>query len=518
LATHPDFRFRLTSLEQMGRPPRVQIIRTRRGDGTTTFALRLRLGGTDERILLGNEKEGWDELRVDQARKQLLAKIELGLWTPQPASVVGPFDEEPTFRELATDWLEARRRNPAIRPRTIELNEMQLRRYLAPFFGELLPSKITRGKIKEYRPRIHIENEQIRAAEAAGRPLRDASNGRRLRTLSNESINKTLQTLAVILDEAEDAGWITQNVARARRMREPPQRRRATGALDVDEFLDLLDAAGRLDGSRHKEETIERAAVVQDLRDRQGLNWSEIAQRMNVAAASAVYLYGVAHEDAHPRYGVRRAIIATLGLAGPRVSELCLLDNVDVDLAKARLHIRDAKTEAGVRPVDIHPRLLDELTSYRGHRAGAPADAPAFPTRHGTRQNKDNIRQHVVEPAVALANKLRAERGEPPIRTHVTPHALRRTYVSYAITAGFDIPYVQAQVGHVDPKMTLAVYAKVMRRPDRGELQVEIRSLLGVDRPRAQGPSETVVTRSQGPTPTPFASRIKATKGHNLSR
>ena len=128
--------------------------------------------------------------------KQLLAKIELGLWSPRPAER-GTFDEEPTFRELATDWLEERRRNPAIRPRTIELNECSSRRYLAPFFGELLPSQITRSKIKEYRQRIHLENEQIREAEAAGTPLRDERSGQRLRTLSNESINKTLRTLAV---------------------------------------------------------------------------------------------------------------------------------------------------------------------------------------------------------------------------------------------------------------------------------------------------------------------------------
>jgi integrase len=471
----------------MARPPRVQIIRRPRADGTITFSMRVRANGADERVSLGNEKEGWDEVRVEAARKQLLAKIELGLWTPQPESPIGPFDEEPTFRELATDWLNERRRNPAIRPRTIELNEMQLRRYLAPFFGELLSSQITRAKIKQYRQRIHIENEQIRTAEAAGRPLHDLSTGRRLRPLSNESINKTLHLLAAILDEAEDGGWITQNVARGKRMRETPERRRVTG-LDVDEFLDPLAAGVRLDGAQHKDETLERAALVQNLRDDDRLSWNDIARRMGIAASSALYLYGVAHEDPLARYGVRRAIIATLGLAGPRVGELCLLDNVDVDLAKARLHIKDAKTEAGVRAIDIHPRLLDELSSYRAYRGEAAADAPAFPTRAGTRQNKDNIRQHIVAPALELANKTRVERGDPPIRAHVTPHTFRRTCITYAIAAGFDIPYVQAQVGHVDPKLTLAVYAKVMRRPDRDELRTEIRNLFGVDQRAAESP------------------------------
>ena len=119
-----------------------------------------------------------------------------------------PTTRKPTFRELATDWLDARKQNPAIRPRTIELNEWQLRRYLAPFFGDLLPSQITSDKVKQYRRRIHAENTHIRAAAEADAPLRDPRSRQPLRTLSNDSINKTLRTLAAILDEAEDVGFV----------------------------------------------------------------------------------------------------------------------------------------------------------------------------------------------------------------------------------------------------------------------------------------------------------------------
>jgi integrase len=122
-----------------------------------------------------------------------------------------------------------------------------------------------------------------------------------------------------------------------------------------------------------------------------------------------------------------------------------MLANLDVDLAKARIHVDDSKTEAGVRKVDIHPRLLDELASFGASRSAGPMDAPAFPTLAGTPRNKDSVRQKVIEPAVARANEKRSRRGEPPIRAHVTPHTFRRTYITYAIAAGFDIPYVQAQ-------------------------------------------------------------------------
>ena len=209
------------------------------------------------------------------------------------------------------------------------------------------------------------------------------------------------------------------------------------------------------------------------------MEWNAIAKRVGVARSTAFYLYHCEEEQAGSIWGARRPLIATLGLAGPRVTELCQLDNRDIDLAKARFYIDDAKTEAGVRSVDIHHRLLDELTGYWSQRASSAPGAPAFPTRTGCRRNKDNVRLRILAPAVARANAVRAQRGEPPIRAHVTPHTLRRTYITFMIAAGYDLPYVQAQVGHSDPAVTLAVYAQVMRRRDRDQLRSEIRALLG---------------------------------------
>jgi integrase len=463
----------------MPRPPGVQIIRNPRKDGSITFGLRVRTGGDDEVVSLGNSGDGWDEVRVDAARKQLLAKIELGLWTPGAGNTQGDPEEEPTFRELATDWLQDRKRNPAIRPRTTELNESQLTRYLLPFFGDLLPSLITSQKIKEYRRRIHEDNAQILAAAEASRPLVDSRSGRLLRTIGNESINKTLRTLAQILDEAEDATWIDRNPARGKRTREPLEQRRRSGALDLDELLSLLDAATQLDRTRHSAKTLERASVVRELRDNVGLEWKAVGQRLNLAPSTAFYLYRCRESDPHTTIvGRRRAVIATLALAGPRATELCQLDNKDVDLSKGRLFVQDSKTEAGIRDVDIGGRLLSELLLYRSQLGATGMDEPAFPTLAGTRRNKDNLRLRVVDTVVRRANELRVSRGQTPIHLHITPHTFRRTYITYMLAAGHDIPYVQSQVGHRDPTVTLAVYAQLIRRPDREQLQKEFRSFL----------------------------------------
>jgi integrase len=137
------------------------------------------------------------------------------------------------------------------------------------------------------------------------------------------------------------------------------------------------------------------------------------------------------------------------------------------------------KTAAGVRVVDIRPRLVDELGAYLAVRAEAAPDAPAFPSRTGSRRDKDNVRARVLLPTLRRANELRAAEGLAAIRAHVTPHALRRTYITFMLAAGFDLPYVQDQVGHRDPTTTLRVYAQVVRRLDRDGLKGEMRALLG---------------------------------------
>jgi len=509
------------------RRPGVQIIRSPRKDDSVTFGLRVRAGGADEVVPLGNSNDGWDEARVDVARRQLLAKIELGLWTPGRGNPSADSDEEPTFRELATDWLQDRRRNPAIRPNTVTLNESQLTRYLLPFFGDLLPSQITPQKIKQYRRGIHEDNERLRAAADAGEALRDPRSGRRIRTLGNESINKTLLVLAQILDEAEDATWIDRNPARGRRMREPAERKRRAGALDLDEFQSLLAAASQLDVQRHSARTLERADLVRAFRDDLGYGWKALSKRLKIPPSTAFYLYRCHEPDPHTVVvGYRRALIATLGLAGPRVGELCQLNNQDLDLTKARFFIQDSKTEAGVRDVDIHGRLLSELRAYRAQFPPEGMEQPAFPTLRSKRRSKDNVRLGIVTPVVTKANEIRAVHGQPPIHIHVTPHTFRRTYITYMLAAGHDIPYVQSQVGHVNPTITLAVYAQLIRRADRDRLREELNAFLesplGSDATAAPAPTPigaAVPEQAADTPPVEGLRRIeKAGKGRRLAR
>jgi integrase len=89
-----------------------------------------------------------------------------------------------------------------------------------------------------------------------------------------------------------------------------------------------------------------------------------------------------------------------------------------------------------------------------------------------------NIRQRVLAKVVAEANELLRERGVPEI-LECTPHTLRRTYISLLPAAGCDPAYVQQQVGHTDPTLTLRIYQQLLKRKRREEYRERVNELLG---------------------------------------
>jgi integrase len=120
-----------------------------------------------------------------------------------------------------------------------------------------------------------------------------------------------------------------------------------------------------------------------------------------------------------------------------------------------------SKTDAGVREVDLTPALQELLADYQGRSPYARPGDFVFPTNAGKRDNPSNVRNRHLDSATKITNaELRAAGREPMPR--VTPHSLRRTFISLLLAAGADVPYVMAQAGHTDPKMTLGLYAKVI--------------------------------------------------------
>jgi integrase len=186
------------------------------------------------------------------------------------------------------------------------------------------------------------------------------------------------------------------------------------------------------------------------------INWH--AQRMSAPAV---------------RYEGRDFIVRVLGYSGLRNSELCDLRIRHVrlhDPEGARFQIPDAKTQTGVRSVEITPRLakafVEHLEGMRaaGHTTGL--DDHVIQNTRGGRVTRQRVAA-IVREAAHAATEARAREGLPPM-PRTTPHSLRRTYISVALRSNnYDVKWVMSQVGHADSKMTLDVYAQLEQRAKR---------------------------------------------------
>jgi integrase len=200
---------------------------------------------------------------------------------------------------------------------------------------------------------------------------------------------------------------------------------------------------------------------------------SDIAAVLALSKATVCYHLRRLGADGPATYVGRRAIVATLGSSGLRVSELCdiRIRELRLDAATgAHFRIPDAKSEAGIREVQVSPDLVEELVSHldKLRRAGRSADPDAFlfPNLRGGRMSRQRAVEIVGEAAV-LATERQTVRGLPAL-PNTTPHTLRRTYITIALLANrFDVLWVMNQVGHADSKMTMDVYAQLQQRVDR---------------------------------------------------
>lgn len=218
-------------------------------------------------------------------------------------------------------------------------------------------------------------------------------------------INKTIGLLARILDTAADYGYLdpTRNPARGKRRRARPTQPRRP-AIEPEQLPALLAAA-----------------------------------------------------DA------QRPLVATMAGAGLRNGEVCALDWNEIDLPAGTISVAAAKTNAGIRTVDLPGGLRSELATLA---ETGPQSGIAFPNRNGARQTTSNVGRR-FKTVVRRANSRLERLGLNPIGTEATPHSLRRLFASLRFALGDDPVYVAQQLGHTDPTFSIQVYARALRRRER---------------------------------------------------
>jgi integrase len=146
--------------------------------------------------------------------------------------------------------------------------------------------------------------------------------------------------------------------------------------------------------------------------------------------------------------------------SGARQGELLGLKWSDVDWENNQIHIQrtfnnqrwyDTKTEASNRKIDLGPAMMKELKAWK--LACPPNNLELiFPNGSGNPINHNNMVNRHFNPALKKA-------GIERIRFH----DLRHTYASLLIEQGENIKYVQNQLGHSSPTVTLNVYAHLMK-------------------------------------------------------
>lgn len=155
-------------------------------------------------------------------------------------------------------------------------------------------------------------------------------------------------------------------------------------------------------------------------------------------------------------------LIRFLAYTGLRWGEVTALKVRNVDLDRRRAHVREAVAEVNGKPLlgsvkshekrtVAYPDFLDD--EVRAACSGKGPDDRLWPSEEGGYLRQGNT----VSGWFAGAVK-RAQASDPSFR-RVTPHDLRHTAASLAISAGANVKVVQRMLGHKSAKVTLDTYA-----------------------------------------------------------
>ncbi len=147
-------------------------------------------------------------------------------------------------------------------------------------------------------------------------------------------------------------------------------------------------------------------------------------------------------------------------MSGARQGELLGLKWSDMDWENSQVHIQRTfncqawykpKTKTSDRRIDLGPAMIKALKKWK--LACLPCKLNLmFPNEAGQPLNHNNMVSRFFEPAL---EKAEIER--------IRFHDMRHTYASLLIEQGENVKYIQKQLGHSSPTVTLNVYAHLMK-------------------------------------------------------
>lgn len=306
------------------------------------------------------------------------------------------------------------------------------------------------------------EGRQVTIAREINRNICPVIGGKKLREITSDDVRdvlaargarsasarrSTMQTLNRILDAAEDAGKVLKNPARkVEAGGVKPQKKKA---LTQSQQETLLEAVRGL-----RIRLFVLLCLYTGLRREEacGLTWADVE------------LSGRA-----PHLAVRRACRWPDGTR-PVVEEILKSDAAwrEIPLPEILLReLRAARAELGdLKPAQLRPRHVI------GNPDGTPWTLKSFQNawRAIDARSTGTVIRKRKDPATGQTVKVEVEKklgdvipNHPgvvvSIDFDVTPHALRRTYITRLILGGMDLKRVQYLAGHETPDITLQIYA-----------------------------------------------------------
>jgi integrase len=193
--------------------------------------------------------------------------------------------------------------------------------------------------------------------------------------------------------------------------------------------------------------------------DRGYLTHRQVAALAKELAVQPVAVRGGVKMTARPQHAL---VVRLLAYTGLRWGEMAALKVRSLDLQRRRIQVTEAVAEVRGHLVWSTPKgherrsvpfpafLTEDL---QAQVAGKARDDLVFTSKAGTVLRVSRFRPYVFAPAVERC------RAADPMFPAITPHDLRHSAASLAISVGANVKAVQTMLGHKSAALTLDTYA-----------------------------------------------------------
>lgn len=156
----------------------------------------------------------------------------------------------------------------------------------------------------------------------------------------------------------------------------------------------------------------------------------------------------LASRDAHPRDFL---LVALLGLNGLRISEALAAKATDLGSSGGHRTLRVTRKGRKRGLIPLAPVVVESIDSFLEGRT----EGPLLPRLH-----RSGV---VMQPLAGISRQTAYERVRwladwAGVNPELSPHSLRRSFVTIALQDGVPLHQVQLAVGHASPTTTMVYY------------------------------------------------------------